>query len=385
MLDILKRHAFLFALGGGVVVIALAVGLLTYFVYMGPNAEVRDDLDAIVLKARALVGGTIFSASLVEEMKTEVDQRGKQYDALMEELRTLGADRKPLVEGLFPTSTEISLRHSFKSAYDRRLDEFMDMLGAGFPMMPEGRRRRDPDAAGEIEAAHQEALQHTMYAHPRNSFSRPAWVEASGAPSLAECRDGQEDIWLMADLVRTMAAMNRDVLQQRRQQNAEVKAVIAYTPLKELVGIDVGSRTAVLPKTDMPNPGVRYRPVDVRGGRVATLSGLTSAPGFYQVLPWRLDVVVEARYAGELLRRLRGTESFLSIEGTRMTPITYAVFESANDLLAYQREDYGTEGVVRMQVVGESLVFQLQGGRITTPAAGDAPEGDPENTKAEGA
>jgi len=50
-----------------------------------------------------------------------------------------------------------------------------------------------------------------------------------------------------------------------------------------------------------------------------------------------------------------------------MWPITYASFQRADDLLAYRREDYGDEGVVRLQVVGESLIFQLEGGRVTTP------------------
>jgi len=385
MFDTLKRHAFLFALAGGVLVIALAVGLLTYFVYMGPNTEVRRDLRSTASKTKGLLGGTIYSSNLVEEMAAQVEQRQQQYAGLLEKLRQLGAARKPLVDALFPTSTEISLRHSFKSAYDRRLDEFMEELNAGFPLMPERGRGKDPEAASEIKTAHEEALQRTMYAHPRASFSRPDWVDKQDAPSLTLCRYGQEDIWLMEDLIRTMAKLNRDILAEKRGQDPDLKPVIANAPLKELISIGIGGKFDTLPESGMQSLAGRYRPVDVRGGRVPTLSGLASSPGFYQVLPWRLDLVVEAKYAGELLRRLRGTESFLSVEASRMQPITYAIFASANDLLAYQREDYGEAGVLRLQVVGESLVFELQGGRITAPLADAAPETTPEKPEGEGA
>ncbi|MEA3366763.1 MAG: hypothetical protein U9R68_01470, partial [Planctomycetota bacterium] len=110
MFDMLKRHAFLGALVGGVLVIAVTVGALVHLFYMGPSREIRRDLESTGSQGKMLLGGTIFSDSLVEQMKAQVAQRGKQYSQLLDYIRELGSKRKPLVENLFPTSTEISLR-----------------------------------------------------------------------------------------------------------------------------------------------------------------------------------------------------------------------------------------------------------------------------------
>jgi len=376
MLEALKRYAFLLALAGGVIVIAGAVVALVYSFYMGPAAAVRQDLKGTRTRAKALLDGTIYSDRLVEQMKAQVARRKKQYDELLDYLRDLGARRKPLVEDLFPMSTEPSLRHSFKSAYDARLEQYMETLNATVPMKPESSRRGKGATGPELDAARKEARQHTMYAHPVNSFFRPKWVEEQGAPSLTLCRYGQEDIWLMDDLVSILAGMNEEVLRQKQQaeqqkpedQRQQIKAVVQHAPVKELVAIRIGGGEATLKGLKMEGTSGRYRPEKGtrRGERVPTLSGRRSDLGFYKVLPWRLGVVVEAKYAGELLRRLRGTESHLSVEAYRMRPITLASFERTSDLLAYCREDYGDEGVVHLQVVGESLIFQLEGGRVTT-------------------
>jgi len=392
MFDTLKRHAFMVALVGGVFVIAVTVGALVYVFYMGPSGEIRRDLESTRSQGKTLLGGTIYSDSLVEQMKAQVAHRGKQYSQLLEHIRELGSKRKPLVENLFPTSTEISLRHSFKSGYDARLEAFIETLNATVPMRPESSGRDKDAAAAELEAAREQARTHTMYAHPRNAFFRPEWVEKQEAPSLTLCRYGQEDIWLMDDLVGVLARMNEEVLQEKQRaeqqkpaaQRQEVKAVIQYAPLKELVAIRIGGKYSKLDDVKMQGTSGRYRPPEVSGGaeRLATVSGRRSDLGFYKVLPWRLGVVVEARYAGELVRRLRGTESLLSVEAYHMRPITYASFDRASDLLAYRREDYGDAGVVRLQVVGESLIFQLEGGRVTTPAGVE--RGQAEEKKTEG-
>ncbi|MFO8013005.1 MAG: hypothetical protein R6X20_06825 [Phycisphaerae bacterium] len=376
MLDLLKRQAFLFSLVGGVVAIAAAVLVLVYLLYMGPTSGVRGDLQSTRSQAQTLLGGPIFSDSLVEQMKQQVEQRKKQYVELLDYLRELGARRKPLVENLFPTSTEISLRHSFKSAYDARLNEYMERLNATLPMQPESTGRDKEAARAELQDAMEEAAKHTMYAHPVNSFFRPEWVGEQEAPGLSLCRYGQEDIWLMDDLVNILSTMNEEVLQQKQRAEQEkpagerrpIKAVIQHAPVKELRAIRIGGRYAKLDDVKMQATSGRYRPPEGagRGERVPTISGRRSDLGFYKVLPWRLGVIVEAKYAGELIRRLRGTESLLSVEAYRMWPITYATFERTTDLLAYSREDYGDEGVVWLQVVGESLIFQLEGGRVTT-------------------
>ncbi len=386
MLDMLKRHTFLFALGGGVVVIALVVTAVVYFFYMAPAAETRSDLRSTIRQANTLLGGTIFSDSLVEQMKEQVEQRKTQYVDLLDYLRELGAQREPLVENLFPTSTEISLRHSFKSAYDARLETYMERLNAALPMRPEGTRDKEA-ARAELREAKEEAQSHTMYAHPVNSFFRPEWVGEQEAPSLTVCRYGQEDIWLMDDLVRVLETMNEEILQTKGgNRGKDVKAVIQNAPIKELLAIRIGGQYGKLDDVKMQTTTGRYRPPEGagRGERVPTLTGRRSDLGFYKVLPWRLGVVVEAKYAGELIRRLRGTESFLSAEAYRMRPVTLASFDRMGDLLAYTREDYGDVGVVRLQIVGESLIFQLEGGRVTTQAGVGRGRGETEEKPPEG-
>jgi len=373
MIETLKRHLFLVSLAAGVLLIALAVGLLAYFFGMAPKAEKFQRLRSTARRAEALLPEDvpIYNADLVDQMAEQVEQRKKLYEDLLTYLRTLGAARKPLVEGLFPTSTDVSLRHSFKSAYDARLDEFMQQLNATMPVLPPTSGLSEEAARARIEAAKQEARTYTMYTHPRRAFSRPDWVDKQTPPSLAEARNGQEDIWLMEDLVGILAKMNADILAEKGAE-----PVVANAPLKELIEIGIGGKFAVLPDTGMTSISGRYRPVEATSGaeRLATFSGRVSMPDFYKILPWRLRVVVEARYAGELLRRLRGTESFLSVEAYHIQPVTYSAFERAHDdLLAFRREDYGDAGVVRLQVVGESLIFELEGGRITT-LPGDAAE-----------
>jgi hypothetical protein len=99
--------------------------------------------------------------------------------------------------------------------------------------------------------------------------------------------------------------------------------------------------------------------------RAPTLSGRWSQAGFYQVLPFRMVVVVESRYTGELIRRLKGTESFIGVEASRMRPVS----DGSKELMG-PRKDYGTQQAIdRLEVVCESLVFQLEGGRVTTAPA----------------
>ncbi|MBE3135133.1 MAG: hypothetical protein IMZ55_16830 [Acidobacteria bacterium] len=196
-------------------------------------------------------------------------------------------------------------------------------------------------------------------------------------------RCSQEDLWLMEDLVEVIATMNEEIRKAKG-----LKAVIADSPVKELIEIRIGSELALLPGTKMTTVAGRYRPAYTPGARAAAPGAETGAPalsgrhsqiGFYLLLPWRMAVVIDARYAGELVRRLKGRESFLSVDAWRLTPINDATFErSGKDLLALSRDDYGTQGVAKLEVTGESMVFQLPGSRVTTVVkAAAAPKTEP--------
>jgi hypothetical protein len=186
---------------------------------------------------------------------------------------------------------------------------------------------------------------------------------------MEDCRLGQENIWLMENLINILAKMNEDL------RPGDQKPSVANSPVKELYEIRIGGEFAVISGARMPGFGGRYlseqpKPKVAAGEKVEkaepvrapTLEGRWSQPGFYLVLPFRMIVVVESRFSGELVRRIKGTESFLGVEAFRVKP----VIEGARDVMG-ERKAYGSAGVVRLELVGESLVFQLEGGRVTTP------------------
>jgi len=394
MMEIIKRHLFLAGLVGGVVVISLAVALTAYFFYMGPNARTEATLKSTLSQAKALEQGKLFSEELIKQMAGHVDSRKTQHEELLAYIKGLGAARKPLVENLFPTSTDINLRHSFKTAYDAAIASFVKRLGAGKPMLPvrKGSKGKTEADSLAIAAAKEAYRKFTLFAHPTQSFERPLWVEHEDAPSLDLVRAAQEDIWLMEDIVEIIAQVNADVLKAKQAADKTIQPVVAHAPVKELAELRVGSPGATLPNSQMQSSaGERYRPVSeaagpaAQAGRAPTLSGRYSKSGFFLVLPWRLTVVVESQYAGELIRRLKGRETFLTVEAWRMKPITDVSFDRMRTLMVDSRDDYGRDGIALLEVVGESMVFQLPGGRVTTlAAAAQPPAGEAAETATSG-
>jgi len=377
MMETLKRHAFLLGLVAGVVVISLAMAFAAYFSYTQPASAARRQIKSAQAQASALLDGPVFTPGLVAAMAAQVRERGDQYEGLLNYIRQLGHERKPLVKGLFPQSTDASLRHTFKAEYDVKLAGFVASLGGIAPPPPPGQ-----ETAAEKAARAEEKPKGLMYVHPKLSFSRPAWVDKTEAPSLEECREGQENLWLMEDVVGLVAAMEKDRMKDVKEQT------ITNSPVKEFVEIRVGGGSSDLSGVRSTLASGRYLPTPLKerageqgeAARAPTLDGRWSMPdekdargkitklGFYKVLPFRLVVVIESRYAGELLRCLKGTESFITVDGFTMQPITEATFEKVQrGLAAPSRRAYGSRGVVRLEVVAESMIFQLEGGRVTTP------------------
>jgi hypothetical protein len=360
MMEFIKRHAFLLILGAGLVVIAAVVLVTVQVGYRGSGSELGAKLARTERAARTLSTSPLYGDNLIKDMSDEVKQRQARYEEILDYVRKQGHERKPLIERLFPRSTDVNLRHSFKAEYDPALDRFMKTLGASHPLLPQD----TPEA--EKDSRLKKFVQATMFAHPQQSFVRPDWVDKAEAPTLDQCAVAQEDLWLMSDLVNILAAMNRDSL-------AGQPPVIRNVPIKELVEIRIGAGVVTLEGSKGGAGvagGVRYLPssAPAEGAVVPTLSGRLSKPGFYRVLPFRLAVVIESRRSGELLRRLKGTESFLSVDAWHMKPIVPEAFERfRGSLLAWSRDVYGNGGVVLLEVVGESLVFQLAGGRVTNP------------------
>ncbi|MGB2997691.1 MAG: hypothetical protein WBC59_03535 [Phycisphaerae bacterium] len=359
MMNFVKRHGFLLGLAGAFLIVVILVGLIVQFQYRRPAGRIRKQLDSAARQAKDLGSRPLYTEQVVADMAKEVAVRKERYQEVLDAIREMGIRREPLVEGLFPVSTDANLRHSFKAAYDDVLRGFAEHLGAVNPMVPaDASDAEKENKIGQIEKA-------AMYTDPKRSFSRPDWVDKPEAPSLAMCRQAQEDIWLMEDLVRIIADLNEEFLGE--------KPAIRNAPVKELVEIRIGGSYAVLEGSGMSAASGRYRMATStrRPGespRALTLTGRVSEPGFYRALPFSLVVVVESRLCGELIRRLKGTESFFTVEAWRLEPIIEITFERSGGLLATEREEYGSAGVVLLRVVGESLIFELQGGgRVTTP------------------
>ena len=110
MMETIKRHLFLVALGGGVAVVALTVCLVTYFVYVAPNTKLRKSYESTQDLATKMKQSPIYTAELIAELAKQDDLRKAQYADILNAIRKEGAARKPLVAGVFPTTTDSGKR-----------------------------------------------------------------------------------------------------------------------------------------------------------------------------------------------------------------------------------------------------------------------------------
>jgi hypothetical protein len=376
MMDTIKNHIFEVILSAAVLVVGLAVGLGSYLVYGGQAKQVRGDLDSAIAKATRLEGSTLYSDGLVQKVADQDKQRQKEYAALILYLKSMSAEsvRPPLVKNLFPRGADQLLFQQFKSAYDVKLKSFMTTLNAVKPTQTDD---LIPGSTTTRSRTSDESLKAAMFADPKRSFVRPDWIELGTAPSMGQVRAAQEDLWLMDDLVSILASTNADALKQIMAKDPSATKSIGWAPVKELVEIRVGA--------DVTAPGgkaggtVSRYVTPVKGGS-AKLGPLTRTPvpGFYNVLPYRIEVIVDARYCGEVVRRLKDHETFLTVESWQVTPIlTDTALTRTKDLLALSLRDYGWREVekddrletqhatvVRLQIVGTSLAWTLEGGRV---------------------
>jgi hypothetical protein len=266
------------------------------------------------------------------------------------------------------------LLQAFKVAYDAKLASFMTVLKAVKPANTE-----DPGTTAARVRISDASRQARMFADPKRSFVRPDWVDLGTAPNMAQVHTAQEDLWLMEDLVAILAEANDDFLKQAMAKDKAATADISWAPIKELVEIRIGGDAAALAGGKASSGAVRYAPAAKGAAAKAGSLGRSPLPGFYAVLPYRLDVVVDARYYGEVIRRLKDRETFLTVQSWRVTPIVTEALLARNtkDLLALTLDDYGrreemkddrretqTVAVVRLEVVGDSLAWTMDGGRV---------------------
>jgi len=353
MMDFVKRHLFLIGLGAGVFVVGAILLLGTQLMYRGPNVDMEQQLSSAGRRARDLTRGPLYNQAVVDELKTAVDQRRTRYEETLKYLAKRGHDRKVMVEDVFPMTTNTGLLHNCKAAYRASLEQLMKTLGAASPATATA-----TEAEKEVKRA--EIAKSQMLVNPKFAFSYPDWVDKAEAPNLDLVRYAQEDLWLMEDLVSVVAQTN----EANFPAEAE-KRVIANAAVKELLEIRIGGEAATI---EGSKGAGRYRPAAANGEtRQPTLTGRPSRPGFCLVLPWRMVVLADAEKFGDLLRRLRDHETFLTVDGIQVEPVTEATFSQAKSSAGAEIDQYGTGALVRLTVTGESLVFQLPDGRVTTP------------------
>jgi hypothetical protein len=374
MMEIIKRRAFEVGLAAIVGVIVLAVGLGTWLTYGSASSRLRTTLNTTKTQAQTLLQSTLFSEDLVASMKALVDDRKTAYDKLLNYVKGESAKRKPLVDKLFPKSTDPSLLMATKSRYDEELSRFMKIMRAVKPVL-----EPVPSMGPEKMRMSEASRTAMMFADVKRSFTRPEWVDQPQAPALDSVRVGQENLWLMEDLVNLIAITNSDLLARIKVTDKTARDEVPWAPIKELIEIRIGADAAVLAGTKMTPGSGRYRPAGAsrlgKGG--PTLSGRMSVQGFYNVLPFRIGLVVDARYCGEVVRHLKDRESFITVEAWKASPLaTDAQFAKiGRDLSASSLDDYGPpkegdrivkrDALVRMEIVGESLAWTLEGGRVT--------------------
>jgi len=356
MMDFVKRHLFLLGLGAGVFVLGVLILLFVQFGYRSPNAAMEDQLDGAVRRGRSLGGGTLYDEAVVEALKAAVQERRTRYEETLAYIAKRGRERKVLVANLFPTTTDTTLLHTCKTEYKVALERCMARLGAVDPTLP-------ADAPEAVKMAKLDEINKAvMLVNPGYAFHRPDWVDKPEAPNLDLVRYGQENVWLMEDLVESVAKTNEAYIGQKPR-------TIANAVIKELLEIRIGNDQVILEGGRGGGGSGRYRgAVAAEGVREASLTGRPSRPGFCLVLPWRMVVVADARVFGDLVRRLKDRETFLTVDGALVEPITEKSFaQGSKQFNVSDLKQYGGAPVVRLTLTGESLVFQLPEGRVTTP------------------
>lgn len=356
MMDFAKRHLFLLGLGAGVLALAVLILLLVQFGYRSPNAAMEAQLGGAVRRAQSLGGGTLYDEAVVEALKAAVQERRTRYEETLAYIAKRGRERKVLVPNLFPTTTDTTLLHTCKTEYKAALERFMARLGAVDPTLP-------ADAPEAVKMAKLDEINKAvMLVNPGYAFHRPDWVDKPEAPNLDLVRYGQENLWLMEDLVEIVAKTNEAYIGQKPR-------TIANAVIKELLEIRIGNDQAILEGGRGAGGAGRYRgAAGAEGVREASLTGRASRPGFCLVLPWRVVVVADARIFGDLMRRLKDRETFLTVDGALVEPITEKAFaQGSKQFNVSDLKQYGGAPVVRLTLTGESLVLQLPEGRVTTP------------------
>lgn len=379
-MEIVRRHAFWFAFGA-IFLALLAVEAWFTLAWRG---------DAKVLEKSFKLSDSKLGKMALKYNKPSIDGLKKASKAIKGEnadivdyIRQMGAERKPAVDQLFPSpppkKADLQLG-LMKDTYEDELQRLMNTLGA-------------VDVEDEDTPA-EELLKAGVFASLEESFHKPKWLEGMGLPTIVQAREGQENLWLTEDIVNAIKIVNDNFFGSKAGQGRP--QTVANAPIKQLLGLRIGDGHASLKKGGGAR-GKRYRRATGKRARASrtrhpktktpqpekvpeaeSLTGHASENPLYNVLPFRLDVIADNELGGMLIRELAGGESFITIEAVSIEAVDReSIAKPRSDGLKVAKL-YGSRGLVRLIIIGESLVFELPGGRVTTPPKKEkAKEGGP--------
>ena len=238
---------------------------------------------------------------------------------------------------------EQGLYISFVKQYVTTLDHMVDgLMPTTLPTPEEVRIERDNLAekfkeSGQLEekalqsAKLRNARQGLIYIDPKTALN-PVFTLADQATSPAQEKlwEAQVNLWLTDEIVRAIAATNRQWIAEQQAQGVEQKPSVLNSAVKHLESIKITAAMTAF-------PGVQR-----------SVSRLTQREtcAQYAVVPYTFIVVMPTRHIGRLACALE-TQNYHTV-----TNIGLSVVPQAKE--GYY---YGIEPVMRVQVDGEMLLL----------------------------
>jgi len=371
-MEFVKRHWWLVATLAAMVVLAgSAIALWVVF-----NRQMGQR-EAVLKKSRDFLrpSTAYYNEKAAGVLEGATAYRQKQLDEMMSFVKQPN-EWQPLIPGIFPRYQADTQVLNFRLAYQAKLRQFMKELGAV--------------NAAESPLGIREA---TMFSSEK-AFHKATWIDdplVSSSPDVVmqHLCESQNDLWLMEEIVRIIKDTNNDYFRDTKIESENRK--VAKAVIKELLKLEIGAQVLELAATAM---GRDHRYLTVSGGttpyggaglaataeepevdvRAKTLTGRASNNngGVYKVLPFRVTVIADAGNYLELVRRLSGTRSFLTVDKVRYEVVceTENMYRQAgltcpNLNVSDRVEIYGLRPLANVVITGESLVFQVPGARPT--------------------
>jgi len=395
-MDFLKRQWW------WVLTIGLALigsGVAGVFWYLAASQEMQRK-SVLSLSMKKLNGlDRFYNDDAVRVLGDAAAYRQKEFEEAQKDLKMAGS-WDVLVPGIFPEYRESTQVYEFKNRYPARLAALMQTLNAG-------------DPAQLVGGA---TIQVSMLAKPDVFYTAP-WIPErnlkSKAEVMADLRNSQDDLWLQQDICLAIKRANDVFFDSPDGQ--KLGRTVAAAVVKELHEIGIGRQFDQVPAGGKGfsavyaanSPRFRYvlggggpGPLGVATGGAGPSGSKTEFPeagnvraptltghagnnngGRYRVLPFRIAVVADAGNYLELVRQLGGTRSFITVENVQYSiiPESEAGYRSNGVFVTQPRqrlEVYGRRALAHVVITGESLIFEVPGGRPTlepkTAEAGSA-------------